>query len=181
MEQNNVRIYMDLKCIRIKGKHYVNLEEDIHIASTVRIKKKTCLIKPNLKLQLYVMVKSEKTQIYIQDNLMKFQKNDKGFIVNQPGLQIIIIVAILSKDRSLPLLIVNNKNKFIKIHRHGLLAIISGIQNNVNITNVNSVIQNKECDSKLNIQDLDVPAEYRSKIYIEKSSVKKSRSFRKYR
>ena len=40
---------------------------------------------------------------------------DRGFIVNQPGLQIINTVATLSKDRSLPLLIVNNINKFIKI------------------------------------------------------------------
>ena len=41
-KQNNVRIYFDLKCLRINGKHYVNLKEDIHIASTVRMKK-TCL------------------------------------------------------------------------------------------------------------------------------------------
>ena len=47
LKQNNVRIYFDLKCLRINGKHYVNLEEDIHIASTVRMKR-TCLI--NLKL-----------------------------------------------------------------------------------------------------------------------------------
>ena len=73
--------------------------------------------------------------------------------MNQPGLQIINTVATLSKDRSLPLLEVNNTNKFIKIFRHGLLAKITGIQNNVNITNVNSVIQNKECDSKLNLND----------------------------
>ena len=84
--------------------------------------------------------------------------------MNQPGLQIINTVATLSKDTSLPLLVVNNTNKFIKIFRHGLLAKISGIQNNVNITNVNSVIQNKECHSKLNLNDLDVPAEYRPKI-----------------
>ena len=71
-------------------------------------------------------------------------------------------IATLSKDRSVPLVIVNNANKFIKIHRHDLLAKFSGIQNNVNITNENSVIQNKECDSKLNVQDLDVTAEYRS-------------------
>ena len=32
LKQNNVRIYFDLKCLRINGKHYVNLEEDIHIA-----------------------------------------------------------------------------------------------------------------------------------------------------
>ena len=36
---------MDLKCIRINGKHYVNIQEDIHVASTVRMKN-TSLIKP---------------------------------------------------------------------------------------------------------------------------------------
>ena len=79
-------------------------------------------------------------------------------------LQTINTVATLSKDRSLPLLIVNNANKFIKIYKHGLLAKISGIQNNVNITNVISVFQNKDCDSKLNLKDINVPAEYRTKI-----------------
>ena len=34
LKTHNVRIYFDLKCLRINGKHYVNLEEDIHIAST---------------------------------------------------------------------------------------------------------------------------------------------------
>ena len=39
LKQNSVRIYFDLKCLRINGEHYVNLEEDTHIASTVRMKK----------------------------------------------------------------------------------------------------------------------------------------------
>ena len=47
-------------------------------------------------------------------------------------------VSTLAKDRSLPLLIVNNTNKFIKIYRHGLLAKLTGLQNNV--ASVNSVI-----------------------------------------
>ena len=55
---------------------------------------------------------------------------DKGFIVNQPGLQIKNTVSTLAKDRSLPLLIVNNTNKCIEIYRHGLLARTSDIQNN---------------------------------------------------
>ena len=52
MKQNNVRIYMNLKCLRINGKHYVNLEEDIHITSTVRMKR-TCLIKPQTAMICY--------------------------------------------------------------------------------------------------------------------------------
>ena len=84
---------------------------------------------------------------------------DKGFLVNQPGIQIINTVSVLAKDRSLPLLIVNNTNKFIKIYRHGLLAKFSDIQKDV--TTVNSVIQNKDCESKLNLKGLDVPEQYR--------------------
>ena len=56
----------------------------------------------------------------------------------------------------------NNTNKFIKIYRHGLLAKISGIQNNV--ANVNSVMKNKPCNNTLDLKDLDVPEKYRSKI-----------------
>ena len=68
----------------------------------------------------------------------------------------------MAKDRSLLLLIVNNTNTFIKIYRHGLRANITGIQNNV--STVNSVIQNNQCESKLNLNDLDVPQQYRPQI-----------------
>ena len=139
MKQNNVRIYMDLKCIRVNGKHDVNLEEDIHIGFTVRIKR-TCLIKPLTAMICYGKVRENPDLPSGQS--YETSQITKCFIVNQPGLQIINTVATLSKDRSMPLLIVNNTNKFIKIHRHGLLAKISEIQNSVNITNVNSVIQN---------------------------------------
>ena len=141
MKQNNVRIYMDLKCLRINGKHYVNLEGDIHVASTVRMKR-TCLIKPQTAMICYGKVR-ENPDISA-GQYYEISQIDRGFVVNQPGLQIINTVATLSKDRSLPLLVVNNTNKFIKIFRHGLLAKISRIQNNVNITNVNSVIQNSK-------------------------------------
>ena len=56
MKQNNVRIYMDLKCLRINGKNYVNLDEDIHVASTVRMKR-TCLIKPQTAMICYGKVR----------------------------------------------------------------------------------------------------------------------------
>ena len=159
LKQNNVRIYFDLKCLRINGKHYVNLEEDIHIASTVRMKK-TCLIKPQTAMICYGKVR-ENPDLPVGQSY-EITQIDKGFLVNQPGLQIINTVSTLAKDRSLPLLIVNNTNKFIKIYRHGLLAKISGIQNNV--ASVNSVIQNKNCEIKLDLKDLDAPEQYRLKI-----------------
>ena len=159
LKQNNVRIYFDLKCLRINGKHCVNLEEDIHIASTVRMKR-TCLIKPQTAMICYGKVR-ENPDLPVGQSY-EISQIDKGFIVNQPGLQIINTVSTLNKDRSLPLLIVNNTNKFIKIYRHYLLAKISGIQNKV--ASVNSVIKNKPCNNTLDLKDLDVPEQYRSKI-----------------
>ena len=42
------------------------------------------------------------------------------------------------------------------------MARISEVQNNV--IQVNSVIQNNSCENKLDLNDLDVPEKYRSKI-----------------
>ena len=53
------------------------------------------------------------------------------------------------------MLILNNTNKFIKIYRHGLLANISGIYNNVASAN---------CETKFDLKDSDVPEQYRSII-----------------
>ena len=122
--------------------------------------KKTCLIKPQTAMICYGKVR-ENPDLPVGQSY-EITQIDKGFLVNQPGLQIINTVSTLAKDRSLPLLIVNNTNKFIKICWHGLLAKISGIQNNV--ASVNSVIQNKNCETKLDLKDLDVPEQYRSKI-----------------
>ena len=100
MKQNNVRIYMELKCLRLNGKHYVNLEEDIHIASTVRMKR-TCLIKPQTAMICYGNVRGENPDISAGQSY-EISQIDRGYVVNQPGLQIINTVATLSKDRSLP-------------------------------------------------------------------------------
>ena len=89
---------------------------------------------------------------------MKFLK-----LISQPGLQVINTVSTLTKYRSLPLLIVNSTNKFIKIYRHDLLAKISGIQNNM--SSVNSVIKDNICESKIDLEnELDIPQQYRSNI-----------------
>ena len=107
--------------------------------------KQTCLIKPQTAMICYSKVR-ENPDLPIGKSF-KILQIDKGLIANQPGLQIINNALTLANIRSLPLLIVNNTNKFIKIHRHGVLARISEIQNNV--TQVNSVIKNNINRSKL--------------------------------
>ena len=71
----------------------------------------------------------------------------------------------MTKDRSISILIVNSTNKFIKNYRQGLLARISGTQES-NLKTINTVIQNKDQDIKIDLKELDVPEKYRSKIEI---------------
>ena len=108
LKQKIVRIYFDLKCLRINGKHYVSLEEDIHLASTVGVKH-TCLIKPQTAMICYGKER-ENPDLPVGQSY-EISQIDKGFLVNHPGIQIINTVSVLAKDRSLPLLIVNNTNK----------------------------------------------------------------------
>ena len=62
----------------------------------------------------------------------------------------------------MPVLVINNTNKFIKIYRHGLIAKFKGTQNNV--TCINSVIKENNFKDKLDLKHLDVPEEHRSRI-----------------
>ena len=163
LKQNNVRLYFDLKCLRINGKHYVSLDEDIHVASTVRMKR-TCVLKPQSARICYGKVRNNPD--LPSEQMYDISEIDRGFISNEPGLKIINTVSKLTKDRSLPMFIVNNTNKFIKIHRHGLLAKISKVQNS-NIKTINSVIQNKQNkyqNNKIDLTDLDVSEKYRPHI-----------------
>lgn len=162
MKANKVRLYFDLKSMRIQDKVYVSLEEDIHIASTVRMKHKVtlkpktakvCMGKVRFSPDLPVNRNYEVTEI------------DKGFIVNEPGLKVINTVANLNRHREIPMLVVNNTDKFQTVYRHGLMARISEVSGD-NIKTVCSVVTdlNKTQKGKIDFRDLNVNGEYRSEI-----------------
>ena len=97
--------------------------------------KNTCLVQPQTAFICYGKVRENPDLPTGQS--YEIEQIDKGFLINQPGLQIINTVASLTKKMTLPILVVKNTNKFIKIKRHGLIAKITGIQNNA--TCINSV------------------------------------------
>ena len=160
LKSNNVRIYFDLKSLRVNGKTYVNLEEDIHVASTVRMKH-TCVIKPNTAQICYGKVREPPD--LPSGQLYDVMEINRGFIANEPGLKVINCVTTLPQNRSLPLLIVNQTNRHFKIYRHGVLAKIVPVHER-NIINTSSVIKNGFTDSTINLKDLDVSEKYRTKI-----------------
>ena len=160
LKQNNVRIYFDLKSLRINGKTYVNLEEDIHVASTVRMKN-TCVLKPNTACICYGKVRNNPDLPSGQS--YDISEIDRGFLAKEPGLKVINTVSCLNKNRTIPLLVVNETNRHFKLYRHGLMARISPV-NDTKIVDATSIIKNSPIDSKLNLNDLDVSSEYRPQI-----------------
>ena len=140
-------------------KTYVNLEEDIHIASTVRMKH-TCVIKPNTAQICYGKVRENPD--LPSGQLYDVMEINRGFIANEPELKVINCVT-LPQNRTLPLLIVNQTNRDFKIYRHGLFANVVPVHER-NIMNTCSVIKNGSTDSIINLKDLDVSEIYRSKI-----------------
>ena len=154
LKQNNVKMYFDLKRLRINGKAYVNLEEDMHVASTVRMKY-TCSIKRNIACICYGKVRENPDLTSGQS--YDISETDRGFIANEPGLKVINTVLCFSKNRTVPLLVVNETNRRFKLYRHSLMARIAPI-NETKIVDATSIIKNSTTE-RYNLQDLDVPSE----------------------
>ena len=119
--------------------------------------KRTCVITPQSARICYGKVKNNPD--LPSEQMYEISEIDGGFLTNEPGLKVINTVSTLTKDRSIPILIVNSTNKFIKNHRHGLLARISRIQES-NLKTINMVIQSEDQDNKIDLKELDVPDKY---------------------
>ena len=159
LRQHGVRIYFDLGCIRIGDKNYVNLEEDIHIASVIRIKS-TTVIKPQTATICYGKV-NYNPEIPTERSY-QICSADRGFLVKEPGLQIVNSVSRLQSDRSILVLVVNKTNKTMRIIRHGILAKLESDFSKV--TEVNSILKSPDVGDHLDLKDLDVPQEFHGDI-----------------
>ena len=118
LRQHGVRIYYDLGYFKIVNKTYVNLEVDIHISSVARIKY-TTLLKPYSATLCYGKIR-QNPDIPVKIDY-QVPAVCKDFVHREPVLQV-NSVSRLRRDRSIPILVTNNTNKFIKIFRHGVLA-----------------------------------------------------------
>ena len=123
--------------------------------------KRTCVLTPQSARIRYGKVRNNPD--LPSEQIYEISEIDRGFLTNEAGLKVINTVSTLTKDRSITISIVNSTNKFIKIHRHGLLARILGIQES-NLKTINTVIQSKDQDNKIDLKNIDVPDKYRSKI-----------------
>ena len=156
--QNKVRIYFALQCIKV-GQVYVPLEEDIHIASIIRLKSKT-VIKPQTSNICLTKIKNNPE--IIKQKLFQISQIDTGYVSTEPGLMVGNSVVKMNKLRQLPIMIVNNTDKTFTLKRGCIVGKIEAIQEE-NIASVNNV-QKSEDDFKIDKAEINAPEEYKELI-----------------
>ena len=156
LDKNGVRIYFDLKKIRV-GTVYIPYEQDIHIASIVRTTK-TKVLKPQTATVCYVRMKD--SPYFETDQELEVSGTDKGFLAEEPGVIVTNTLVKHSAQRKFPLLIVNNTNKTIKIKRGCVVGQVAPV-NDVRPFTVGSV---EETDAVKEETKIDAPEEFRSTV-----------------
>ena len=114
---------MDLSLIRIHNA-YVPLDNDIHISAISRLNKSV-----QLKPQTAYLIEAKlKNNPYFGPNMeCTVDKLDKGFLYDQPEIELTPIVTTVRKGR-FPIQIVNNSNKIIRLRKGCIVGKISQIK-----------------------------------------------------
>ena len=92
--KNGVRLYCDLKKIRVKGA-YIPLENDIHISAVTRLSK-TVTLKP--RTVYLVEAKVKKTGYFDEKAAYQLENLESGFLATQPEIEISPALVTLSDD-----------------------------------------------------------------------------------
>ena len=157
--QNGIRLYYDLGLMRVGGKN-IPLEKDIHIASLVRLRSKT-LLKPQTAIVCSGKVK-ESAEFPIS-KLFSVSAVETNFVGSEPGLSVSNSLAKLGKGRTLPIMLVNQTNKTIRLSKGCVVAKLEPDQQE-SVRNINSIINQTNLEQLDWSSDVDVPEEYKSRV-----------------
>ena len=154
--KHGVRLYFDLNCLRI-GHSYVPLEEDIHIASIVRINQDTVL-KPQT---VNICTGKLKHNPGIQD-LKTYEL--QNHYQTEPGVTVSNSVMTLPKNRKFTVQVVNNTHKTIKLRRGCVIATVEQVepQSITNMAYTNSNQTPTKTPNKINLEEINSDPEHRN-------------------
>ena len=159
LTENGVRVYHDLGCIRFNGT-YVPLQIDIHVTSILRAKNKI-VMKP--QTTIICPCKARSTPDLPEQNIYQIIPTDSGFLSQEPGVMVSNSVARLSKNRNIPVMIVNSTNKIYKIKKGCVIAQLEKIEDETMITVSEVVKQGKENELET-FDEIDAPDKYANQI-----------------
>ena len=160
LKSRGVRVYHDLSCIRVH-EIYIPLVDDIHVASIARIKVKV-KITPQTAHICQCQVRNHPSILTEKDYEVSPYEN--ASLQSEPGLLMTNTVAKLSRNRRIPLLLINTTNKTLskrgtpvaRIRSLGVSEIASAIQ-----ADKDSQISSKHTNE---FNKVDVPLEHKSGI-----------------
>ena len=159
--QNGVRLYFDLKCLRINGS-YVPLQEDIHVASVVRLAMDSVL-KPQTVNICPARLKNNPS--FKPSEQIEIEAVDSGFISTEPGLMVGNSLVNWNNNRRFPLMITNNTNKTIRLKRGCVIGYAPPISKQ-NVATINAVDQGLNCESNsIDKSEIDAPEEEKETIF----------------
>ncbi|MCG7874779.1 MAG: pol polyprotein, partial [Candidatus Thiodiazotropha endolucinida] len=159
LTDKGVRLYYDLSCFKI-GKSFIPFEQDLQIASLVRLTKAQ-IIKPQT---CCLCTGKIKTRADLPPNMYQICEVNRGFLSSEPGLTLTDSVVNIGNDRSLPVMITNTTNKTYRLRRGCVVGQASCLssENLVSMSShVNEVSQPSEADL---LADVNVPPEYEDRV-----------------
>ena len=121
--QNEARLYFDLMKMRIKNV-YIPLERDTHVASITRLQRLQKL-KPHTAYLLQAKV--SKHVPYFGEGVFQFQPALKGFVYNQPEIEISASLIKMEGEHCFPVQVINRSNKIMRLKRGQVLGNIERI------------------------------------------------------
>ena len=161
LKSRGVRVYHDLSCIRVH-ETFIPLVDDIHIASIARVKTK---VKIPPQTAHICQCKVRNHPAFVTENDYEVTPFESRSLGSEPGLLITNTVAKLSKNRSVPLLLINTTNKTLSIKPGTPIARISPVSvseityvHQTDNIQIGSITDNNEFDK------VSVPSEHRSQV-----------------
>ena len=125
LKKHKAVIYINLEKLKLHDE-YIDLEEDLHIASVVRLAADVS-IAPQKKITVTGKVKE--SPYFKENQLCEFVQDKKSCTSDEPGLLLANSVSALSK-RQCQVLIVNSTNKTYTLKRGSVLGTMSRVQEN---------------------------------------------------
>ena len=161
LKNNNVRLYYDLGCLRIKNA-YVPFEEDAQISSLVRVASDQVL-KPQTRIICQGKLRNSAD---LPPALYQVSSIDRGYLSHEPGLMLEDSVMKVNEKRTFPIMIVNETNKTFRLRRGCVIGKAEQVPSEsvIEINHQPSEVS-EVSESKPNfVTDAAIPLEHRSKL-----------------
>lgn len=156
LTKHRVRLYFDLHKMKV-GEQYVNLDQDIHVASIVRLAKNQT-IKPQTAA---VFLGKVKTRPYFQaGQQLEIRPVEKNGIADEPGLMVPHSVTTLDEANTVKMMIVNNTNRTYHLSRGCIVGQLTVVQDG-EISSVAEITKQHQPKDTGDLSQADVPEVFR--------------------